>query len=223
MNKNLFLIIILMIALIPGVSFAVTRAFFSDTATSTSNTFSAAASFGTPTPTPPEEVSVHAGDVVINEIMWGGSGDEWIELRNMTGNTIDVSNWIIENAGSSGGSITLPDVASIGPNGFYLIAENKNSSSINIDPDHPTAAVSLLDTGEVLTLKDSTNQTIDTANATPNWLAGNNNTPRHSMERVNTPGDGTQAANWQDASTHTNMDGSTATDEFGTPKSANGL
>jgi len=49
-------------------------AFFSNTATSTNNTFIAAESFG-----------VNQGDVVINELMWMGStkgaSDEWIELR----------------------------------------------------------------------------------------------------------------------------------------------
>ena len=69
------------------MSYKTTLALFSDTAQSTNNTFTASEVFPTPTPIP-----VNAGDVVINEINWGGSSsstvDEWIELRNVTGSPI---------------------------------------------------------------------------------------------------------------------------------------
>jgi len=186
-------------------------AFFSDTETSTGNVFTAAESFG------PEP-----GDVVINEVMWQGSDDEWIELRNTTGHTIDISQWEIANAASGSNPIQISPSTTISSGGFYLIAENKNSSTINVDPDQTTASVSLLDGGEVLILKTTSDQTIDTAFTGSGWFISSS-TPRKSVERVNSPGDGTQASQWQVATTHTNMDGATSNDEFGTPKAANGI
>lgn len=184
-------------------------AFFSDTETSTNNTFTAA-----------EVFSPGSGDVIINEIMWQGSSDEWIELRNTTGHTIDISQWTIENAASVSNPIQISPSTTLPAGALYLIAKNKNSSTINVDPDQTTASVSLLDGGEVLTLKTNTSQTIDTAFTGSGWFFSAS-TPRKSVERKSPPGDGTQAANWQNSAAHTNMDGSGPTDEFGTPKATN--
>lgn len=228
---SLFLIVLL------GLRF--TTALFSDSGQSTANTFQAAATFPTATPTPttpitptitPTPIGINPGDVVINEINWGGSNgdgnDEWIELKNMTGNTIDLSNWIVENLGTgsgSGANITIPAGKTIGPNGFFIIsALNQAGSRINVASDVVNSSVSLNNGGEQLKLKTSANVLIDTANGTGAWFAGSGSTPKKSMERKNPPGDGSQAANWQTATTHTNMDGSGSTDEFGTPKAANG-
>ncbi|RLC79600.1 MAG: hypothetical protein DRJ03_23240, partial [Chloroflexi bacterium] len=46
--------------------------------------------------------TANAGDVVINEVAWMGtaanSSDEWIELYNTTGSSIDIGNWSIYGA-----------------------------------------------------------------------------------------------------------------------------
>ena len=36
--------------------------------------------------------------VVINEVMWAGGDNEWIELYNTTSQDIQMENWKIENA-----------------------------------------------------------------------------------------------------------------------------
>ena len=212
------------------MSYKTTLALFSDTAQSTNNTFTASEVFPTPTPIP-----VNAGDVVINEINWvgstapGGGNDECVELLNTTSNPININGWVIENLGTGSGpgaNITIATTsATIPGNGFYLIsAKNKEDSRINVDPDLTVGSISLNNDGEQLILKTSATGTIiDTANGTGSWFEGVTSNPKKSMERKSPPGDGTQAANWQDATTHTNMDGSTSSDEFGTPKAANEL
>ncbi len=205
------------------ITFLVTGAFFTDIETSTFNIIQVAASYITSSPD-------QVGTVVINEINWGGSNgdgnDEWIELKNTTSNVIDLSNWVVERLGTGSGpgaNITIPAGNTIPANGFFIISNNsKDSSKINVDSDYVTSSVSLVDGGEQLILKDSSDAIIDMANGTGSWFAGSNSTPKKSMERKNPPSDGTQTANWQTATTHTNMDGSGATDEFATPKAENG-
>jgi len=209
-----------------------TNSFLSDTETQTGNTISIAESFGpTPTPTPSPTPTPGPGDIVINEIMWmgtqGDSADEWVELRNMTSNTINLSNWVVENLGEGSGAsanITIPIGKTIGPNGFFLISnDTKVTSNINVDPDFQTTDVSLLNSGEQLRLKNSFGTVIDTAdNDGGGWFAGDDppgQNPKKAMERNNVPGDGTVASNWHTATSQTNMDPDA--EELATPRAAN--
>lgn len=236
MNKlNKFLILVL-ISSLGFISFKATHAFFSDSASSTNNTFTAAAVFPTstpsPTPTPNPIPSPTPGpeDVVINEINWAGSNgdgnDEWIELRNTTSNPINLAGWIVENLGTGSGpgaDITISS-GTIPADGFFLISnKGQTDSKVNVAPDITDTSVSLVNGGEQLVLKTNLTVTIDTANGVSAWFEGSNATPKKSMERTSPPGDGTVGSNWQTATTHTNMDGSGSTDEFGTPKAANGI
>jgi hypothetical protein len=189
-----------------------THAFFTDTATSANNTLTAA--------------DVFPGSVVINEIMWSGSSksnaDEWIELRNTTNSTIDISNWVLENAGDGTPNITIPSNKSIPANGFFLISNNDEASSIiSISPDLQTSSVELLDSGEQLILKSASGNVIDTANVPPGWFAGVNGNPDKSMERNSTPGNGTILANWHTATTQANLDSGAV--ELATPNAPNSL
>jgi len=214
------LLFIIVGLLVIGIKAKVSRSFFSDTETQTNNTISTATSFG---PNP--------GDVVINEIMWmgsqGNSADEWIELRNMTNRTIDLSNWVVVNLGEGGGpnaNITIPSGKSIGPYGFFLISNDpKGTSIINIDPDFQTSSVSLQNNGEQLILKNSSGTVMDTANgSTGDWLAGEDpagQNPKKSMERNSIPGNGIVAGSWHTASMQVNLDLTAA--ELATPRAAN--
>ncbi len=234
-----FMLSFLFIVGIGFISYKVTHALFSDSAQSQDNTFSAAEVFpttsptATPTPTStptPTPIPTPApGDVVINEIMWSGSSmsslDEWIELRNMTGNTIDLSSWVVENLGTGSGSsanITIPSGKSIGPNGFFLISNDpKETSVIDIDPDLQTTTLSLSNGGEELILKNNLGTVIDTANQDDDWFAGSSGSPKKSMERNNVPSDGTVSTNWHTATSATNIDGGAS--DVATPKAANSL
>ncbi len=202
-----------------------TFAFFSDSEVSTGNVFQAAEVFPTPTPIP-----VSAGDVVINEINWVGSdltgqtgqNDEWIELRNTTGNPINLSGWKITGAIVGDGDLNIAS-GIIPANGFFLISNfDENTSRINVAPDIVTTDIQLDNANAQYILKDSIGNTIDTADDDSGVaLAGTNGPPKRSMERKTPPGDGTLGTNWQDSNAHTNMDGSGSTDEFGTPKATN--
>ncbi len=229
---NFFSILISLIGI--GLLFrSVTHSYFSDSASSTSNVFAAAAQFPTPTsgvtstvtitPTP----TVGFGSVVINEINWAGNNttiaDEWIELRNMTSHSIDISGWAIVNLGTSAlPSFTIGSGKTIPASGFFLISNNnKTTSKINVDPDIESTAVDLDNDGELLTLKNNFGSTIDVANQVGSWFKGSNSSPKKSMERKDPPGDGTSGGKWNDSTGHNNMDGTTSNDEFGSPKAAN--
>ena len=177
---------------------------------------------------------VEPGDVVINEIMWMGSNavsdvDEWVELKNTTGDAIDLAGWTIERVGSGASEITI--VSGIIPAGGYFLvghyesASSAVSDSITIDVVIP--GISLNNDGEVLTLKDSYSNVIDT---TPSgvWQEGNNNdTPvgqRNSMERNDEPGAGTSWGDWHtclDAGCRTTTFWDVEGDDYGTPGATN--
>ncbi len=175
------------------------------------------------------------GDVVINEVMWMGStvstSDEWIELKNMTDQDIDLSNWDIENGGVGAGQIEIPNGYTIKANGYFLIMKRKwDESAVDLDADLSkskgythVSGMNLLNDGEQLTLEDGNDTVIDQTPVAP-WTAGANGTLRQSMERNDIPGDGTIAANW-----HTCVSGAangapywnTVGSNFGTPLAAN--
>ncbi len=147
------------------------------------------------------------GDVVINEVMWMGStedsGDEWIELRNMTGHAIDIGQWEIENVRSAHADYMIPASKSISANGYFLIANhNKNSSNsaLNVDPDITNGSLVLYNSnnGNII-LKDKNRNIIDEAKG-DNWPAGytdgNASGLHQSMERNDAPGDGTLSGSW---------------------------
>lgn len=175
------------------------------------------------------------GDVIINEVMWMGSAgdtaDEWIELKNMTNEDIDLSNWDIENGGSGSGHIEIPAGYSIKANGYFLIMNNKwDETAVNVTGDLAqnkgythVSGMNLLNGGEQLTLEDKDNNAIDSTPVAP-WSAGTNDVLKQSMERNDIPGDGTVATNW-----HTCVSGAAngapywdvAGVNYGTPLAAN--
>jgi len=205
-------------------------AFFTATATSTGNIFTASSSFG---PNP--------GGVVINELMWVGSSrgasDEWIELRNTTNHEINLSGWQITKWVSGGGGhedlmITIPAGKSIAANSFFLIAQFPSGdpgSVLNVEPDVVTTNVALNNDALQIRLYvnnwNSGGMLVNTAGNKGEPLAGEhkNSTPKrfYSMERNSTPGDGTSATNWHTATTSVGFDSGQDVENRGTPKSAN--
>lgn len=169
-------------------------------------------------------------DVVINELMWCGStaslADEWIELRNMTNNSIDLSGWqITKNTATETPMLTIPAGKTIAANGYFLIAnydENSAKSSLDVISDLVTTTVSLSNSKLQIKLYDgpwdSGGNLIDTANDGNKPFVGDN-TNKYSMERNSVPGDGTLPDNWHTALTSVGFDpGAT---EKGTPGSVN--
>lgn len=214
---------------------SVTYAAFLDSQAVTENIYASAAVFPSSpvvSSLTPTILGIQPGDVVINEINWAGSNaqssDEWIELRNMTAASISLDGWTIENLGSGTGSaavVTIPPGKTISSYGLFIISRlTQSESRINVSSDLITSSISLSNAGEQLRLKTASGTLIDVANpVSGSWLAGSTTVPRKSMERKLIPGDGSSGSNWQSASTHTGMDGSSPADEYGTPGYANGL
>jgi len=237
MNQRYIFFSLILLFSVAIISYRVTYALFSSSASNNGNVFSASTAFPTSTPTPTTPITPtptpQAGEVIINEINWGGNNhhdeDEWIELRNTTTHAIDLNGCIIENLGT--GDVTIPSGKTISANGYFLISfytKDNVNSRLNVDPDM-TAILDLDDKGEQLKLKTSTAVLIDTANQTDDhgkWCAGEKpdkkkDKPAKSMERKSPPNDGADCSNWQTATTHTGLDNSGTTDEFGTPKNLN--
>jgi hypothetical protein len=176
-------------------------------------------------------ISMLSGDVVINELMWCGStvsyADEWIELRNMTSNSISLGNWDITklSSGAEKLMLTIPSDKSISAGNYFLIAnysENSEKSKLNVPPGLVNTSVSL--SNSTLQIKlyngswDSGGTLIDTASDGGSPLAGDN-LNKYSMERNSSPGDGTLASSWHTATSSCSFDSGAA--ERGTPGSVN--
>ncbi len=130
----------------------------------------------TPTPSPsPTSTSEPGGDtanledVVINEIAWMGTAssanDEWMELRNTTGQTVNLTGWILKSTDETP-NITLS--GSISPSGFFLLERTSDETlpSINANQIYTGA---LGNTGEHLVLKDIAGTTIDQVDGSNGW------------------------------------------------------
>jgi len=161
------------------------------------------------------------GDVVINELMWMGmngvAGDEWLELRNMTDQEVDLSDWQLTKKRTGDGvevaMFTFPSGTTIVGGGYLLVAEyDKDNSGLNVEPN--LAAGTGSDNNSDFALANSDLQIrlydgdfsaggllIDTADdGTGTPAAGlaelEGGAVYYSMERNATPGDGSQAASW---------------------------
>jgi hypothetical protein len=200
-----FLLIICLLTLGGFWSYRIIFAFFSDTAVSANNTFTAAAQFPitspiTPTPT---EVATTSAALVINEIYFdvaadkGDEGnlanpDEWIELYNPTGVTVNIKDWFIGDAGDS------DNVSSsnrfVPPGGFVLIAKSNSTWSLwTEDPDADQVPIGdkigdgLANTGDIVILRDNFGNLIDQVSWGTNTTAFNPSVSGvaegHSIER----------------------------------------
>ncbi len=147
--------------------------------------------------------------VIINEVAWmGGYGspnDEWIELKNISGNSVDISGWqLIDQKEQI--KIIVPPTTKLSANRFYLLERNGDETVPNINADFIYKG-SLSNTDEGLRLFDNNCNLIDEVFAQPNWPAGDNNEKR-SMERS------------PDLTWHT-YSGSSRNGILGTPKTEN--
>ena len=145
-------------------------------------------------------------DVVLSEIAWAGtsaptfaarpgfapetSSDEWLELRNTTARTIDLTGWTLTAADGT------PNIALRGripPHGYYLLERTADGSAPAATADQIyTGALENKPNDEDLTLSDGVT-TIDRVDA---WYAGD--TAFHTMQRVDVTLPGTDPAAWAD-------------------------
>ena len=153
---------------------------------------------GLPAQAAPAAPAADPGDVVINEVAWMGTSanyrHEWIELHNVTSQTVDLSDWTL---GDSGGTfLTLTGTVHAG--GYYLVARYSTTFSGTMPTIDQLHSGNLRDGGEVITLTASGGQVVDTANSEKGydagWAAGDKDTD-HTMERIDPAAPDTDA-NW---------------------------
>lgn len=169
--------------------------------------------------------------VVINEIMWMGSvasnADEWVELRNLGDQPVDVSGWVLtkKSSGVETPMLTIPSGKIIASHGYFVIAnyaESNASSHLAALPDVVDTAVSLVNSDLQLKLYDVANALVDSADdgvGAPLAGAYQSGALWKSMERDAVPGDGTLKENWHMASASVGFDAGAA--ELGTPGAVN--
>ncbi len=149
-----------------------------------------------------------SASVILNEVMFSSNSDnQYIELKNLWSSSIDISGWLIENAGWNWIDLTI-NSWNIVWNWFYLIAKKSSwVSLLNVTPNLIDNTINLNSVSQNnLVLSDGIT-TYDTAIANI-WPAWDNSTPK-SMERKINPGDGSLASSWYTAETSTGFDNTT--------------
>ena len=147
--------------------------------------------------------------VVINELMWMGSSasssDEWIELRNLTDQPVDLSGWKLtkKSSGQDSPMLTIPTGNSIPVNGYFIISNfsaDSTQSTLGISPDVVNTAVSLVNSDLQIKLYNTANELVDTAddgNGAPLAGAYASGSTWKSMERDIQVADGTLLTGWK--------------------------
>ncbi|MEK7627020.1 MAG: lamin tail domain-containing protein [Patescibacteria group bacterium] len=146
--------------------------------------------------------AVSLRDVAINEVAWSGtkssSGDEWIELKNNTGNAIDLTGWGIYEQGGDVLIVVLEGI--IQPAFFYLTERTDDNTVSDIAASQTPKSFSgsgLSNSGEYLVLKDASGVTIDSVNAAGGWFFGATSPDYFSMERIDSLASGDDVVNWK--------------------------
>ncbi|MDP3729330.1 MAG: lamin tail domain-containing protein [bacterium] len=151
--------------------------------------------------------------LIINEVAWMGTpksaNDEWIELKNISDNLIDISGWQLYDEKSQI-KIIFNENATVAPHKFLLLERTDDDSVSGIAAD--TIYVGALsNTDEGLRLFNRNCELQDEVMANPEWSAGNS-AERRTMERLD------------DLSWHTYSGDGTAVGGkiyFGTPRAEN--
>lgn len=153
--------------------------------------------------------------VIFSEIAWAGSSvsssDEWIELQNLTNQSIDLSGWTITGAGSSDKTLTLPEKSEIAPYSTYLITNYEQAhenTAVASTPNFATTTLSLSNIGFDLHLYDNATALVDVAGGQGAPFAGRSGGVGdtldgrfRSMERTNRLMSGVDKTTWQDSQT----------------------
>lgn len=108
-------------------------------------------------PTPTQTATPFAEKIIINEFLpapyfdWNGdkvrdSGDEWIELYNASNQTIDLSDWQLDDSKNGSSPFRIPDGTTIGPKSFLMYFAYDTQIGLNNDGDtvrllHPDGTV----------------------------------------------------------------------------------
>jgi hypothetical protein len=143
-------------------------------------------------------------DLVINEIMFdpGEDNSEFIEFNNLSGDSVNVGGWKIED--ENGNNFTLSNIPLMIPDNsfFILAADSLVESKYNLDENVlrsivGTSSLGLVNTGELILLKDVKGNVIDSVWYSDKWHNDNFiSTKNISLERINPNLGANDANNW---------------------------
>lgn len=134
-------------------SFA-TNAYYSDSVTTSGNSFSAGI------------WHVPEAKMVINEVYYKGLA-EWVELYNVGDAAIDIEGWIICDNASHCGTLNPTVETEILPGGFVIVSHNASDlSGWSVNPIaeiiyYTGSKIAFNDTGDSVILKDASSNIID--------------------------------------------------------------
>ncbi len=132
----------------------------------------------------PLSLSPTHSPVLINEIAWMGrtssANHEWIELRNLSSETLSLKGWQLYNQ-SRGINIIFGEENFIHPSGFLLLVRSDDSYVPEATADYIYSGA-LKNQNEAIYLFDSECHLQDFVVANPDWINGDNGTKK-TMER----------------------------------------
>lgn len=119
--------------------------------------------------------------VMVSEVAWSGTpaswADEWIELRNGTDKTIDLTGWTLSWDGTTvhlgqekGDTIAVVN-KTIEPGEAFLLERSDDEAVSSIKADVIYKG-SLSNSGEKLVLKDSRGKEVQIVDGSEGWMAG---------------------------------------------------
>lgn len=148
-------------------------------------------------------------DIVINEIMYdpGSDNSEFIEFLNLSGDSINVGGWqIVDENGNSFKLSTIPLL--VPANSYFILAaDSLIISKYNLDETVlktivGESSLGLVNTGELILLKDVKGNTIDSVWYSDKWQNDNFvSTKNISLERINPNLDANDPSNWNSSVT----------------------
>ena len=137
-------------------------------------------------------------DVVINEIAWMGTKEqwqnEWFELYNPNDSPASLENWILKSKEDN------PQIAlsgAIGANSYFLLERTDDTTVPDVRADQIYKG-GLNNAGEYLMLLNSSGEIIDEVDCTLGWFSGSNETKK-TMERINSSSPGSHPDNWKNS------------------------
>lgn len=131
-----------------------------------------------------------ARSIVINEVAWMGSvnsaNDEWFELKNISNDIVDISDWRIFDRDEQI-NITIPKITKLYPQAIYLLERGSDSAVPGTAADYiyesaGNGAPSLKNSDEGLRIFDGNCNLMDEVLVSSNWPAGDNSS-KATMER----------------------------------------
>ena len=123
--------------------------------------------------------------VLINEVAWMGTetsaNDEWIELKNTSSSSIDISGWVLE---AQDGSPKIELKGGIKGNEYFLLERVDDTTVPGVAADQIYSGA-LSNSGEVLILKNLSGVEVDRVDGSNSWeVVFGDNATKQTAQRV---------------------------------------